>query len=168
MNTSILLLLELGVVFWHAVTALSLNPTLHLPSLPFNSSVGTRTRGIHCFRQVAHHPAPVQDDCVKAVDLILDSPDVMTSKTWTASGAFGSAGEWEVGTCKVEIGVWTSSAQTNPINEDTFSAFSFVGKAQTIILECVVEGRRAGGRSHIGPKQLFQVIVRHTGRQIFG
>lgn len=177
MDTSILLLFELLFILFHEVIALPSNPLLDPSPLLLNSSIGNANRGITCFRQLPGLPPPAHDDCVAVIDQILSSPDVMTSKTWSVRATHPIAAEWRSATCILEIGVWIGSAQTNTVREnifsmfsaqtntvreDAFSMFSFVGKAQAIIQECVVGRKRAGGRSVIGPKKTFQVMVRHT------
>lgn len=164
MDASAIMLFELGFILLHAVIALPLNSIVDPYPLLLNSSSDNPIRGIHCFRQQAHLDLPTHDDCVTLIDLILQSPDLFTSKTWSLTSTQTTAAAWSHGTCKIEIGVWQASPQTNPIRQDTFSMFSFVGKAQAINQECVGGRRKTGGISVIGPKNLFQVLIRYAAR----
>lgn len=164
---SAIILFELGFILLHAVIALPSNSILDRYPLLLNSSIITATRGVNCFRQPPPFHLPKHDDCVTAIDQILQNPDVMTSKTWTVTGIQTTAAAWSSGTCLVEIGVWTESPSTHDVHEDTFSMFSFVGKAQAVVEKCVAGRKKAGGTSVIGPKKVFQVLVRYTAQASF-
>ena len=158
------MLFELGFILLHAVIALPLNSIVDPYPLLLNSTSDNPTRGINCFRQHVQFGVPTHDDCVTAIDQILRSPDVFTSKTWLVTSTQTTAAAWSFRTCLVEIGVWTASRQTSPTRQDTFSMFSFVGKAQAINQECIGGSRGAGGISVIGPKKVFQILIRYAAR----
>lgn len=144
------------ITFILSSTALVIPPNLELgPSLLLhNSSVPVRSRGINCFRQFPPELPPTREDCMKAVDKMMAEPDLTKIKTWKATTSSAMTREWKHGTCVIDVGAPVSGA------EDHFSTWSCVAKAQAIMQECLGVGQ-VGGRSSIGPKSTFQVLITH-------
>lgn len=59
----------------------------------------------------------------------------------------------------IDLGIWTPGAP-EVRQEDYFAIWELVGKAQMIVQECFGRGR-VGGRGEVGPKGVFQVMVKH-------
>ncbi len=160
MKTSSSILFKVAFVLFSTVSAiplnLVLNPSLFLP----NSSLPVTARGVYCFRQLPHDVHPATDDCLKAIDKIFADPDLTKTKTWAVRRPQTAAMEWEHGTCKIAVGVWTPAAPATAL-QDRFSLWTCAEKAQRIVQECLGTGK-VGGRSEIGPKGIFQILVRQT------
>jgi hypothetical protein len=97
---------------------------------------------------------------MKAIDKILVEPDLMKIKTWKAPTTQSTTREWKHGTCEIDVGAPVGGA------EDRFSAWSCVAKAQTIVQKCLGDGQ-VGGRSAIGPKSIFQVLITHPREMLY-
>lgn len=141
-------------ILWSTVLAIPFNLELEPSLLLYNSSVPVQSRGINCFRQFPPELPPTRADCMKAIDKMLVEPDLMKVKTWTASTTHFTTREWKHGTCEIDVGAPVGTA------EDRFSTWSCVAKAQTIVQKCLGDGQ-VGGRTAIGPKSLFQIIITH-------
>ena len=159
MKTFSFYLFQLTFVVSYTVIAipfnLESNPSLQL----FNSSVHVHSRGIHCYRQLRYDVPPTKEDCLQAIDKMMIDPDLMKTKTWAVPTTQTAIKAWEHGTCIIGVGIWAPSSPAIG-QEDRFTFWSCVAKAQTIVQKCLNEGK-VGGRSEIGPKRIFQIEVRH-------
>ena len=165
MKLSVLKPFSLTFILSMVVSAIPSTPSNGLPFLPDNSKSNVSTRAVYCYGHLPYVIAPTKTHCENAIDRILQSPDLMTSKTWSVPDRETPAAQWIFQTCLVEIRLPSNTPQElAPRQRDTFSEFSFVGQAQTIVKDCLTRGRggKIGGTSIVGPKGVFQIIVRST------
>lgn len=162
-STSVLFSLTLFLSL--RVFASPLTTPLGHSMLRYNYTIPILNGRAHCFSRDRQLFTPVQEHCIKAIDLLLADPHVMSSKRWIATDRNHPAGEWNYETCQITIGLSDQgSKERPPPAEDNFSAFSVVGQAQAIIQECVADGPGSGGSGLVGPRRVLRLYVGHWNR----
>lgn len=130
---------NLNFILLRVVSATPSTPSHDLSSLSANSNFNVSTRTIHCYGRMPYVLPPTKEDCEKAIDRIFQNPDIMTIKTWSVPEKEAPAAAWKFDSCIIEIRVWKITPQE-------------------VAQDCI--GReKGGGRSVVGPKGVFQVIV---------
>ena len=88
----------------------------------------------------------------------------MVKRKWVVTPAESDPTVWSHQTCALQVGVWGNTGPQTTTVEDEFSKFDFLGPAQQIVQQCLGGrhgGRQVGGRAFVGPKRVFQVMIKH-------
>ena len=122
------------------------------PTPKHNSSISREK--IECFPPGPGMRRLIRKDCDSALNQIFQSPDVMWDQNWSAAKTeSGIIETWASGQCTIELVAESRDA------EDTFSEYTVAVVADEVIEQCVERGTNLGGKSRVGPKQQFGVVL---------
>ena len=153
MRTSHSILVTLTLIFSNRVFATPLNPALSLYMPLSNFSLNAPSWGVHCFRRLPRELPLKREHCAVCIDIMFADPHLGKARKWSVPESKSAVMEWRHGTCRISVGVWEYASPA--VDEDTFSIWDCIGKAQAIISECFHTGNNVGGKSAVRFKERF-------------
>ena len=109
---------------------------------------------VSCYPYSPLRVPPYPDHCLAAIGIIRNEAGFDDDRHWAPPTSHSSAvREWHYITCTVALTAKTAT------ETDTFKP-SFIDAAATRVLDrCVMQEKRDGGTTDIGPKHVFEVVV---------